>query len=163
MKTTFFVIVFILRGLDLQMLLTPWTDIFLELSPYETVANPTESTQNFSLGGFDMLKSNLTSKTFQSATQTSKLRKPTSKSFFVNPFAGLSLVFFVFFVFFTVMFCPLGYRLGGVHHVPIPSATSNWAIYKDQPRPRRRDIWGTSRSGWPKKGLIGNPLPNGPF
>ena len=33
------------------------------------------------LGDFDMLKSNLTSKTFLSATQTSKLRKTTS--FFV--------------------------------------------------------------------------------
>merc|ERR1712078_546531 len=40
-------------------------------------------------GDFDMLKWNLTSKTFDSATQTSKLRKTTSKKLFLNPFAGL--------------------------------------------------------------------------
>jgi len=33
------------------------------------------------LGNFDMLKWNLTSKTFESATQTSKVRKATSKQF----------------------------------------------------------------------------------
>ena len=38
-----------------------------------------------------MLKSNLTSKTFESATQTSKLRKTTSKKTLFNPFAGLNL------------------------------------------------------------------------
>ena len=40
-------------------------------------------------GDFDMLKWNLTSKTFDSATQTSKLRKTTSIVFLFNPFAGL--------------------------------------------------------------------------
>jgi hypothetical protein len=40
------------------------------------------------LGDFDMLNSNLTSKTFEFTTQTSKLRKTTSL-FFFNPFAGL--------------------------------------------------------------------------
>ena len=41
--------------------------------PYETGANPTESTQNSTpAGDFEMLKPNLTSKTFESATQTSK-------------------------------------------------------------------------------------------
>ena len=40
------------------------------------------------LGDFDMLKWNLTSKTFDSATQTSKLRKTTSRIFVFNLFAG---------------------------------------------------------------------------
>ena len=41
-----------------------------------------------------MLKWNLTSKTFDSATQTSKLRKTTSKKLFFNPFAGLVFLSF---------------------------------------------------------------------
>ena len=42
------------------------------------------------LWDFDMLKPNVTSKPFESATQTSKWRKTTS-NFFFNPFTGLSL------------------------------------------------------------------------
>ena len=53
------------------------------------------------LGDFDMLKSNLTSKTFDFATQTPKLRKTTSISFFIRS-PGYFLLFFIIFLIFPV-------------------------------------------------------------
>ena len=48
-----------------------------------------------------MLKSNLTSKTFDFATQTPKLRKTTSISFFIRS-PGYFLLFFIIFLIFPV-------------------------------------------------------------
>ena len=54
-------------------------------------------------GDLDMLKLNLRSKAFESFTQTSKWRKTTSRFFFLNPFVGLFIFFFiVYFSFFPL-------------------------------------------------------------
>ena len=50
-------------------------------------------------GDFDMLKWNLTAKTFDSATQTSKLRKTTSKTFIFQSVRRVKPPSFMFFYF----------------------------------------------------------------
>ena len=72
-----------LTSIKFRAYLTPWTDKKTTVLKNRPLMKPSPIQWNrlkiCPLGDFDMLKSNLTSKTFESATQTSKWRKTTSK------------------------------------------------------------------------------------
>ena len=113
------------------------------------------------LGDFDMLKSNLTSKTFLSATQTSKLRKTPSnlvlsvrrvnpplllKFLFKRPLKGFYKDFYRIFVEFSWIFC----TSRTVHCIFCPSRTVH--CISGSPKPWSKTwpkIWSKI---WPKFG-----------
>ena len=75
-------------------MLTPWTDLkkkrfFEKSTPYETVANATESTQNLSPGRFWHAEVEFDVKNLRIRHPDLEIKKNDLYFFLFNPFAGL--------------------------------------------------------------------------